>query len=49
MVLPGVELGIPREWPLLEQGLQQYHRLLQDRATAARQVGGCHELDASIR
>ena len=38
MLLPGVELGIPREWPLLEQGLHQYHRLLQDRASAARQV-----------
>ena len=36
--LPGVDVSIPREWPLLEEGLKQYHRLLQERAAAAKQV-----------
>ena len=38
MTLPGVDVLIPREWPLLEEGLKQYHRLLQERAGAATQV-----------
>ena len=38
ITLPGVDVLIPREWPLLEEGLKQYHRLLQERAAAAKQV-----------
>lgn len=42
--LDGYNPGIPKAWPLLEKGLKNYHRLLQERALAMTQVRGWHGL-----